>query len=118
MLLQTTVDLTGGGPLALVVTFLLVTVLYAVTLHLAATFFLGDVPSQKAATAAPVPALTSILLQQYGAGIVVPVTMLGDLVAIRFVYGLKGVESVVLTVLHFIFFAALGIALVNLFGLV
>ncbi|MFC7176508.1 DUF7473 family protein [Halosegnis marinus] len=38
------------------------------TLHLAATFFIGDVPSQRAAYAAPVPAAVSILLQQYGRG--------------------------------------------------
>jgi hypothetical protein len=116
MLLQTSVDLTGGGPLALVVTFVLATLFYAVTLHLAATFFLGDVPTQKAATVAPVLALTSILLQQWGAAVVVPVTLLGDFVAIRFVYGLKGVESVVLTLLHFAFAAVLGVALGNLFG--
>ncbi len=118
MLLQTGVNPTGGGPLALLVTFLLASVFYAVTLHLAATFFLGDVPSQRAAYVAPVPALTSILLQQWGALVVIPVTLLGDLVAIRFSYKLGFGASVALTLLHFAFSVLLIIPLNNIFGFV
>lgn len=108
--------ITGGGPLALVVTFILATLFYAVTLHLAAVFFLGDVPSQRAATVAPVPALTSILLQQYGPAVVIPVTLLGDFIAIRFVYELEGRATVALTVLHFAFASIMGIAIANILG--
>jgi hypothetical protein len=130
--LETTVlqtDLTGGGLLALVVTFLLATVFYAITLHLAATFFIGDVPSQRAATAAPVPALVSILLQQYGrsdaavgidpsllVGLVVAATLVADLLAVSFVYRLKFRSAAPLVALHFGFAAVLGIAVGNLLG--
>lgn len=116
MLLQSGVELTGGGPLALLVTFVLVSVFYAVTLHLAAVFFLGDVPSQRAATVGPVLALTSLLLQQWGAEVVVPVTILGDYVAIRLVYRLEGVAAVVLVLLHFAVATIMGVALLNVVG--
>jgi hypothetical protein len=120
----------GGGPLAVVVTFLLLSLFYAVTLHLAATFFIGDVPSQRAAAVGPVPAAVSLLLQRYGlegaafgfgpsvlVGVVVVVTLGADLLAISAVYRLRLRSAVPLTLLHFAFAVALGVALVNLFGL-
>jgi uncharacterized membrane protein len=116
------VDVTGGGPLALLVTFLVTTLFYAVTLHLAATFFIGDVPSQKAATVAPAPAAVSILLQQYGlrssllVGVAILGTLTADLLAVSVVYRLKFRSAVPLVLLHFAFAAALGIALGNLLG--
>ncbi|MEF8876087.1 MAG: hypothetical protein V5A60_05160 [Haloarculaceae archaeon] len=122
-------DVTGGGLLALVVTFLVTTLFYAVTLHLAATFFIGDVPSQRAATAAPVPALVSLLLQRYGqsdaavgldpsllVGLVVVATLVADLLAVSFVYRLKLRSAIPLVLLHFGFAALLGVALGNLLG--
>jgi hypothetical protein len=122
-------SITGGGLFALVVTFLLTTLFYAVTLHLAATFFIGDVPSQRAAYAAPVPAAVSILLQQYGqsggllgldasvlVGIAVAATLVADLLAVSFVYRLKLRSAVPVVLLHFAFAAVLGIALGNLLG--
>jgi hypothetical protein len=115
-------DITGGGPLALLVTFLVTTLFYAVTLHLAATFFIGDVPSQKAATVAPAPAAVSILLQQYGlqssllVGVAILGTLVADLLAVSVVYRLKFRSAVPLVLLHFAFAAALGIALGNLLG--
>lgn len=115
---QSTVDPVGGGPLAVLVTFLLATAFYAVTLHLAAVFFLGDVPSQRAALAAPVPALTSLLLQQWGPEVVIPVTLLGDFLAIRYSYGLPVRSAAALTALHFAFAVALIVPLNNLFGFV
>lgn len=129
MLLQSSVDITGGGLFALLVTLLLATLFYAVTLHLAATFFIGEVPSQRAAAVAPVPAVVSLLLQQYGvgSGIVSPgigvlitlgATLLADAIAISFVYRLKWSSAIPLTLLHFTFAAVLGIALGNLFGFI
>jgi hypothetical protein len=123
-------DPTGGGLLAVVVTFLLVALFYAVTLHLAATFFIGDVPSQRAAKVAPVPAVVSLLLQQYGlrsVGVVDPgfgvaitilATLIADAIAISFVYRLEWSSTVPLTLLHFAFAVVLGFALNNIFGLV
>jgi hypothetical protein len=115
-------SLTGGGPLALVVTFLITVLFYAFTLHLAATFFIGDVPSQRAAYAAIAPAVVSILLQQYGqqssllVGLTVVVTLFADLLAISFVYKLKLRSAAPLVALHFAFAAVIGILLGNALG--
>jgi hypothetical protein len=120
---------TGGGPLAILVTFLVVALFYAVTLHLAAVFFIGEVPSQRAATVAPAPALVSLLLQQWGqvdavvspgVGVLITIvaTLIADAIAISFVYRLQWRSAVPLTLLHFAFAAVLGLALNNIFGLV
>jgi hypothetical protein len=121
--------LSGRGVVPLLVTFVVAWVFYAVTLHLAATFFIGDVPSQKAATVAPAPALVSILLGQYGREsvafiseelgvlIVLVATLIADALAISRVYDLAPKPTTVLTLLHFAFATALGVALANLFGL-
>ncbi|KAB7515141.1 hypothetical protein DM867_03390 [Halosegnis rubeus] len=121
-------SIAGGGLLALVVTFLLTAAFYAFTLHLAATFFIGDVPSQRAAYAAPVPALVSILLGEYGqsgvfgigpdllVGVALVVALLADLAAVSVAYRLKLRSAVPVVVLHFAFAAVLGIALGNLLG--
>lgn len=110
-------DLTGGGLLALVVTFLAASIFYAVTLHLAATFFIGDIPSQRAAYVGPLLAAISILLQRYGAAVVVPVTFVGDVLAIRQVYRLRLRSALPVALLHLAIAAALGFALANLLGL-
>lgn len=111
-------------------TFLGVWVFYAVTLHLAATFFIGEVHSQRAAYTGAVPAIVSLLLQRYGVasvgivspelgvGIVVIATVLADAVAIARVYDLPRRATVALTLLHVAFATALGIALANLFGMI
>ena len=130
MLLQSSVSPTGGGLLAILVTFLVATLFYAVTLHLAATFFIGEVPSQRAAYVAPVPAATSLLLQQYGLSgigplspslaviVAVGATLIADAIAISFVYRLKWSSAIPLTLLHFAFAAVLGFALNNIFGFI
>jgi hypothetical protein len=118
VLIAQSVDPIGGGPIAFVVTLALATAFYAVTLHLAAVFFIGDVATQRAVIAAPVPAITSILLQQWGPEVVIPVTLLGDFLAIRYSYKLPVTSSVALTALHFAFSVALIIPLNNLFNFV
>jgi hypothetical protein len=115
-------DVTGGGLLALFVTFLVASAFYAVTLHLAATFLIGDVPSQRAATVGPVLAIVSLLLQQYGTtssllvGVTILVTLVADLIAVSFVYRLTFRSSVPLVLLHFGFAALLGVAIGNILG--
>lgn len=108
----------GGGPLALVVTFLLAVVFYAVTLHLAATFFIGDVPSQYAARAAVVPAVVSFALQQWGPAVTLVATLLSDVVAVTWSYKIRWRAAVVLALLHLAFLVALFIPLNNVFGIV
>jgi len=122
-------SVTGGGPLAIVVTFFVVAAFYAVTLHLAALFFVGDVASQRAAYVAPAPTIVSLLLQQYGIadGVVSPgvgvaitivATFVADAIAISYVYRLRWSSALPLTVLHFTFAVILGLALNNIFGFV
>lgn len=118
MLLATSVDVTGGGPLALVVTFLLAVVFYAVTLHLAATFFLGEVPTQLAARAAVVPALASFALQQWGPAVTLLATLFGDFLAVTWSYDLGWRAGLALSLLHVAFSVALFIPLNNIFGIV
>lgn len=110
------VDPTGGGLLAILVTFLLATAFYAVTLHLAALYVIGDVPHQRAAMVAPVPAIVSLLLQRYGPAVVIPVTFAGDLIAISLVYRLEARSALFLAVFHFTIAVILGLALSNVFG--
>jgi hypothetical protein len=117
-MLQTSVDVTGGGPLALVVTFLLAVVFYALTLHLAAMFLLGDVPTQYAARAAVVPAAVSFALQGWGPAVTLAVTLLGDVLAVRWSYDLHWQPAVVLALLHCAFFVGLFVPLNNLLGVV
>lgn len=117
-MLQTSVGLTGGGVFALVVTFLVAVLFYAVTLHLAATFFLGDVPTQYAARAAAVPAVVSFVLQQWGPVVTIAVTLCADCLAVRWSYDLDWETAVVLALLHFAFSVALFLPLNNIFGIV
>lgn len=118
------VDATGGGPLAVVVTFLLVSAFYAVTLHLAASFFIGEVPTQRAATVGPVLAAVSLLLGRYGLNrpslvLVVVVAMLGaDLLAVSVVYRLSLRSATPVVLLHFAFAVLLGFASANLLGVI
>lgn len=110
------VEVTGGGVLAVLVTVLLATVFYAVTLHLAAVFVLGDVSSRRAALVGPVPAILSLAGQRYGPAVVLPVTFLGDLLAISIVYRLRARSALLLTIFHVTFAVVLGLALAGLFG--
>ncbi|MBO4247764.1 hypothetical protein IL252_08045 [Halomicrobium sp. IBSBa] len=120
-LLQT--GIAGGGLVAIAVTLLVTWLFYGVTLHLAAVFFIGEVPSQRAAYAAIAPAVVSLLLQQYtGAGLLVLVTIAAtlatDLFSISYVYRLKWRSAMPLVALHFAFAGVLGFAFNNIFGLV
>ncbi|WP_324665952.1 DUF7473 family protein [Haloarcula sediminis] len=129
MLQAGTPSLTGGGVLAVIVTLLLTWLFYAVTLHLAATFFIGETPTQLAAKAALVPAVVSMLLQQWGVSsglvspslgvlVVVVATIVADGIAISLSYRLSTSSTAPLVALHLAFAAVLGFALNNIFGLI
>ncbi|WP_262179455.1 DUF7473 family protein [Haloarcula laminariae] len=129
MLQAGTPSLTGGGVLAVIVTLLLTWLFYAVTLHLAATFFIGETPTQLAAKAALVPAVVSMLLQQWGVAsglvspsvgvlVVVVATLVADGIAISLSYRLSTSSTAPLVALHLAFAAVLGFALNNIFGLI
>jgi hypothetical protein len=108
----------GGGPIALVVTFLLAVVFYALTLHLAATFFIGGVPTQYAARAAVVPAVVSFALQQWGPAVTLAATLVSDVIAVTWSYKIRWRAAVILALLHLAFFVALFVPLNNIFGIV
>lgn len=123
-------DPTGGGLLAVFGTVLVGWLFYAVTLHLAATFFVGDVPTQPAAAAGVVPAVVSVLLGRYGLAeqtlvspgidfvVALLVILVADALAISRAYELPWKSSTALTALHFAFASVLVIALNNIFGFV
>lgn len=123
-------SIAGRSLLAAGVTFVVLSVFYAVTLHLAATFFIGEVESQRAAYVGPVPAAVSILLGRYGLEaapfvsrdlgvlVVLVMTLIADAIAISRSYDLSAGPTTVLTLLHLAFTVVLGIALNNLFGFV
>lgn len=114
MLVSMQVSVTGGGLFAYFVTFLLAWVFYAVTLHLASLYVIGDAPHQRAALAAPVPAFVVILLQQYHPAIIVPVSFISDALAIHFAYQLRTRMTFVLTLAHYAIAAIMGFALLNI----
>jgi len=116
--LQNGVSPLGGSPVAILVTLLIATVFYAVTLHLAAVFFLGDVPSQRAAYVAPIPAVTTLLVSSWHPLVILAMALLGDFIGIRLSYKLDFVPAGVLTALHFAFATVLAFALNNIFGFV
>ena len=129
-MLQTgTPSVTGGSVLAVIVTLLLTWLFYALTLHLAATFFIGDTPTQLAAKAAILPAVVSLLLQQWGVQsgiisaslgvlVVLGATLLADGIGISLSYRLSTRSTIPLVALHLAFAAVLGFALNNIFGLI
>jgi fucose 4-O-acetylase-like acetyltransferase len=107
-------EFVGGGPLALVVTFVLAALFYAVTLHLAALWVLGDEPHQRAVAVSPVPAAASMLFAAASPAVVAALAFLATLVAVRYVYKLTTKGALVVTVFHFAIAVILGFALRNL----
>ncbi|MFC7155928.1 hypothetical protein ACFQPA_10725 [Halomarina halobia] len=92
---------TAGGPLALVGTFVLLSLLFALTAHVAARYVLGDVPYSRALFVGPVPAAVTLLLQQYPTWAMILVGVIGDFLAIRFVYRVRAAVGALVTVVHY-----------------
>ena len=105
----------GGGPLALVVTFLVATLFSAVTLHLAALWTLGDEPHQNAVKAAPVPVLIAMLFSQYSPAVILAVAFLGAVAAVRYVYGLTTRGAVFVSVFYLAITTIFAFAFANVF---
>jgi len=108
-------DLVGGGPLALVVTFILATTVSAITLHLAALWVLGDEPHQRAVKAAPVPVLLAMLFSQYQPPITLAFAFVGAVAAVRYVYGLTTRGAVLVAVFYLTITTILAVAFANVF---
>lgn len=110
-------DPSAGTPVAYVGTFLVATLFYSVTLHIAARNVLGDVPVKLAFVVGPMLALVSLLLQQYGPAVVLPVTLVADAVAINLVYRLDAKLTAFVSVIHYTVAVILGFTLYNLVAL-
>ena len=108
-------DLAGGGPLALVVTFVVATTVSAVTLHLAALWTLGDEPHQRAVKAAPVPVLLAMLFSQYRPPITLAFAFVGAVAAVRYVYGLTTRGAVLVGVFYLTITTIFAFSFGNLF---
>lgn len=111
------VDPTGWGPFAYVVTFLIAWVFYAVTLHLAALYVLGDTPHQRAALAGAVPAVVSLVIQPYSPLVAVVLALLSDAAAIHVVYKLNRRGTALLALAHYTIAVIFGFALFNIITL-
>jgi hypothetical protein len=108
-------DIFGGGPLALVVTFLVATLFSAVTLHLAALWVLGDEPHQNAVKAAPVPVIIAMLFSQYSPALIAAFAFAGAVAAVRYAYGLTTKGAVLVSVFYFTISTVFAFAFANLF---
>ena len=108
-------ELVGGGPLALVVTFLVATLFSAVTLHLAALWTLGDEPHQNAVKAAPVPVVIAMLFSQYNPALMAALAFAGALAAVRYAYGLTTRGAALVSVFYFAISTIFAFAFANVF---
>lgn len=106
-----------GGPLAYLGTFLLATLFYAVTLHVAARYVLGAVPFRRALAVAPAPALSSILLAGFGPAVVAPATFAVASVAIVVVYDLRYRTALLVAVFYYAVAVLVGLTVRSLLGL-
>ncbi|MFC4247820.1 hypothetical protein ACFOZ7_12790 [Natribaculum luteum] len=106
-------DPATGGPIAYLGTFLVSTLFYGVTLHIAARYVLGDVGVRQAFTVAPALGLVSILLQQWGPVVVIPVTFAVAYVAIRVVYDLSYRITLLVTVVYYTVAVLVGLTIFN-----
>lgn len=108
-------DVVGGGPLALLVTFLVATAFSAVTLHLAALWVLGDEPHQSAVKTAPVPVLIAMLFSQYSPAIILALAFVGAVTAVRYVYGLTTRGAIFVAVFYVTISTIFAFAFANIF---
>ncbi|MFC6731379.1 MULTISPECIES: hypothetical protein [unclassified Haladaptatus] len=106
-----------GGPLAVAGTFVLGALFYALTAHIAARYVLGDVPPTRALMVGPVPALVTILLQQYPVAVMLLMGFIADFLAIRFIYRVRLKTGGLIAVVHYTVTVLLALVLANLVAL-
>jgi hypothetical protein len=110
-------DPAAGGPLAFLGTFVLAAIFYALTLHVAARYVLGDAPVKRALLVGPVLAVAAILLQRYGPAVVIASTLALDAFAISAVYRLSWKSTAFVAVIHYTVAVIVGITIFNLIAL-
>ena len=102
---------------ALVGTFLIAVLFYAVTAHLAARYVLGAVPVARALVVGVVPAAVSFALGSFHPVYVIPIAAAADFFAIRAVYRLRYRTAGLVALAHYTVSAILGITIYNLVAL-
>lgn len=104
----------SGGPFTIAATFLLLSVLFGVTVHIAARYVLGDVPYTRALFVGPVPAAITLLLQDFSTGIMLTLGIAGDFIAIWRVYQVELRDAILITVVHYAVSVLLSITVASL----
>ena len=107
-------DPAPGGVLAYLGTFVLATVFYGITLHIAARYVLGDVSIRRAFRVAPVLGLFALMLQQAGPALTAAITVVVAYVLIHVVYDLSHKMTVFVTVIYYTVALLVGFTLANL----
>ncbi|RRJ28276.1 DUF7473 family protein [Halocatena pleomorpha] len=111
------IDPISSGLFAYVVTFLAAWVFYAVTLHLAALYVVGDTPHQRAALAGVAPAVVSLSIQPFSPLAAVVLALASDAAAIYVVYKLRKRGTALLALAHYTVAIIFGVALFNIITL-
>ena len=107
-------DPASGRPIAYVGTFLVASGFYGVTAVIATRFVLSRAYPDRGVLVGALLGLVSLLLQQFGPVVVLPVTVGVDVLAIRTVYSLDLRTATIVTVIHFTVAVILGITVFNL----
>jgi len=94
-------DPAGGGILAFLGTIVVATIFYGITLHIAARYVLEHVSPKRAFTVAPALGIASVLLQQWGPLVVLPLTLAIAYTGIVYVYDLSYKLAGLLTVIYY-----------------
>lgn len=107
-------DPAPGGVLAYLGTFVVATVFYGVTLHIAARYVLGDVSIRRAFRVAPILGLFALMLQQAGPALTAAITVVVAYVLIHVVYDLSHKMTVFVTVIYYTVALLVGFTIANL----
>ena len=107
----------GGGPFAYAGTVLLTAAFYTLTAHIAARYVIGGTAVTRAGAVGVGLAVVSVALRPYGAVVVVPASILADAVLLRAAYREPPRTTALLVVGHLAASVVLGVALLNLIGL-
>ncbi len=111
------IDPAGGSPTAFVGTFLVTAVVYALTLHVAARYVLGDVDAKRAVPAGVVLAAVAFAGQRNQPAVVLGASLLVDYVAIKLLYDRSHKLTALITAAHATVTIILGVTLLNLVAL-
>lgn len=110
----TQLDPATGPPSAVLGTFLLAAIFYALTAHVAARYVLGQAPVAPAIGVGVTLAAVVLLLGEAGPATVIGVSLAVDVAAIRLLYRLAWRQTGLVALVHYTVAAILGITLFNL----